>query len=94
MAAASMLGHHVVDGQFACTEPQYWHVCRSRLKTSRRLSLTRGCGRLTWYWSRITEGAGMATVTVWMTWWLRARSSAFSAPSSRNARPMQTLSGS
>ena len=77
------------------TLPQYWHVWRSRLKTSRRLSFTRGCGRLTWYWSRMTDGAGISIVGVWMTWWFRARSSAFEAPSSRKARLMsQTFSGS
>ena len=38
-------------------------MCRSRANTSRRLSRTRGCGRFTWYWSRITDGAGIAIVS-------------------------------
>jgi threonine dehydrogenase-like Zn-dependent dehydrogenase len=44
---------------------------------------------------RITEGAGISRLGVRMTWWLRSSSSAFSAPSRRNARlRSQTLSGS
>ena len=43
------------SGRGAC-RPQYWQVCRSRAKTSRRVSLTRGRGRLTWCCSRITDG--------------------------------------
>ena len=64
MAPAAVLRRDVVEGQVATTLPQYWQVCRSRLKTSRRLSLTRGCGRLTWYCSRMTEGAGISIVGV------------------------------
>src|SRR6478735_4254570 len=41
--------------------PQYWHVWRSRAKTSRRESLTRGRGRRIWYRSRIAEGARQVT---------------------------------
>src|SRR6478672_12470482 len=75
--------------------PQYWQVWRSRAKISRRLSLTLGRGRRTWYWSRITDGAWYSARGVWMIWWSYSMTSAFSPNTSRNARGrLQTFSGS
>ena len=44
--AAAVARQDVVERQVDATRPQYWQVWRSRAKTSRRVSLTRGRGRL------------------------------------------------
>ena len=75
--------------------PQYWQVWRSRAKTSRRLSLTRGRGRRMRYCSRMTLGARNSVRGVRTTWWSYSITSAFSPNTRRKARGrLQTLSGS
>ena len=77
------------------SRPQYWQVWRSRAKISRRVSFTRGRGRRTWCWSRITDGARNASRTVRIVAWSYSMTSALDPNTSRNARGMlQTLSGS
>jgi hypothetical protein len=65
------------------------------LNTSRRDSFTRGRGRRTMCWRRMTDGARYSTRGVRTIWWSNSITSAFSPKSNRKARGrLQTLSGS
>ena len=75
--------------------PQYWQVCRSRTKISRRVSLMRGRGRRIWCWRRITDGAWYTSRIDRISWWSYSITSAFEPNTSRNARGrLQTFNGS